>query len=125
MKLFSEEKQFKTLDLLFLSHLNQTQIIFSKFLAGLFISLFILSWTIVFPIILGFSGYNDWGLVFFLFRIDFFNYYLFMGRLFCSSLTENPIISALTTFCFLLGMMLMVLTVNATHIEILNTFFNI
>ena len=124
MKLFSEEKKFQTLDLLFLSHLSQTQIIFSKFLAGLLISLFILSWTMVFPMILGFSGYNDWGLVLssYLGLVLSIITYLWVG-LFCSSLTENPIISALTTFCFLLGMMLMVLTVNATHIEILNTFF--
>ncbi|MDC0253841.1 hypothetical protein OAK75_03020 [Bacteriovoracales bacterium] len=124
MKLFSEEKKNQTLDLLFLSNLEHSQIIFSKFLAGLIISLFILSWTLVFPIILGLSGYNDWGTVLssYLGLIFSIISYLWVG-LFCSSLTENPIIAAITTFCVLLGMMLMVLTVNATQIEILNIIF--
>ena len=34
MKLFSEDKKHQTLDLLFLSNLEHSQIIFSKFLAG-------------------------------------------------------------------------------------------
>jgi len=124
MKLFSEEKKNQTLDLLFLSNLSHSQIIFSKFFAGFFISLFILSWTMVFPLILGLSGYNDWGTVFssYLGLLFSITAYLWVG-LFCSSLTENPIIAAITTFCILLGMMLMVLTINVTNIEILNIIF--
>jgi ABC-2 type transport system permease protein len=75
-----------------------------------------LSFTILFPVILAISGYSDWGVVW----SSYFGVvlsvmcYLAVG-LFCSSLTDNQIVASLLTFCILLGSMLLVITVNATE----------
>ena len=120
MKLFSEEKKMGTISLLYQSRLNDLQIILGKFFGALFIIIFMISLTFIFPTILYFSGYEDWGLVITCYIGLLFSVmcYLAVG-LFASSLTENQIISAVVGFSILLGLMLMVISVRATNIQLL------
>lgn len=116
MRSFAEEKKQHTLDLLLRSELTEMQIILGKFISNVLMVFFMLSLTFLFPVILAFSGYSDWGVV--------GASYLGIGLsvmaytsvgLFCSSLTDNQIVASLLTFCILLGSMLLVITVNATN----------
>jgi ABC-2 type transport system permease protein len=115
MRSFAEEQKQHTLDLLLSSKLSLFQIVWGKFLAHFSMILFMLLFTMIFPLILSFSGYNDWGVV----LCSYFGIilsimaYLSVG-LFCSSITDNQIVAALLTFCVLLGSMLLVISVNAT-----------
>lgn len=124
MRLLAEEKKLYTLDLLFQSELRHWQIIIGKFLASTLQILFMLSFTLIFPIILAFSGYADWGIVgsSYLGIILSVMCYLAVG-LFASSLTENQIVAAVLTFCLLLGIMLLVATANATQNTIVAEIF--
>jgi ABC-2 type transport system permease protein len=116
MRSFAEERKQATLDLLLRSELSEMQIIIGKFISMLFIVFFMISFTFIFPIILAFSGYSDWGVVgsSYLGVILSVMAYLSVG-LFCSSLTDNQIVASLMTFCILLGSMLMVISANATN----------
>lgn len=115
MRSFAEERKQATLDLLLRSELSEMQIIIGKFISNMVLVFFMLSFTFVFPIILAFSGYSDWGVVgsSYLGIILSVMAYLSVG-LFCSSLTDNQIVASLLTFCILLGSMLMVISANAT-----------
>lgn len=116
MRSFAEEKKQHTLDLLLRSELSEMQIIWGKFLSNTALVLFMLSLTLLFSLILSFSGYSDWGVVWssYLGIILSVMAYTVVG-LFCSSLTDNQIVASLLTFCILLGSMLLVITVNATN----------
>lgn len=116
MRSFAEEKKQSTLDLLLRSELTELQIILGKFLSNVIMVLFMISFTLIFPIILALSGYSDWGVVSSAYIGVFLSIcsYLAVG-LFCSSLTDNQIVASLLTFCILLGSMLMVITVNASN----------
>jgi ABC-2 type transport system permease protein len=120
MRTFAEERNKFTLDLLLSSRLSETEIILGKYFSTLILTLFILLFSAIFPIILTFSGFNDWGLVLtsYLGIIFSISSYIMVG-IFCSSLTDNQIIASLMTFCILLGSMLLVATVNVTNNYIL------
>lgn len=116
MRSFAEEQRAHTMDLLLTSKLTLWQIVWGKFLAHFVMIFFMLVLTLIFPLILSFSGYNDWGVVFssYLGIVLSIMAYISVG-LFCSSLTDNQIVAALLTFCILLGSMLLVITMNATN----------
>ncbi len=116
MRSFAEEKKQHTLDLLLRSELSEMDIILGKFISNVCLVLFMLSLTFLFPLILSFSGYSDWGVVWssYLGIILSLMAYTVVG-LFCSSLTDNQIVASLMTFCILLGSMLMVISINATN----------
>lgn len=116
MRSFAEEKKQHTLDLLLRSNLTEMQIILGKFISNMAMVLFMLSLTLLFPVILAFSGYSDWGVVWssYLGVVLCLMAYTAVG-LFCSSLTDNQIVASLLTFCILLGSMLLVISVNATN----------
>ncbi|MBL6988366.1 MAG: ABC transporter permease [Bacteriovoracaceae bacterium] len=124
MRSFAEEKKRHTIELLFLSNLSHLQIILGKFIGVFFVSLFMLSLTVLFPIILAFSGFTDWGIVTSSYLGIIFSImcYLAVG-LFTSSLTQNQIISAISGFAILLGLMLLVATGNATNNFIVTQIF--
>ena len=124
MRMFSDEKKTGTIELLLTRPLSDFQIIFAKFMAALFGVLFMLSLTVLFPTILAVSGYSDWGSVSASYAGLIFSImcYLSVG-LFTSSLTDNQIIAAISGFCILLLMMLMVLTANATDNFIIGQIF--
>ncbi len=116
MRSFAEEKKQYTLDLLLSSKLSAFQIVLAKFVSNVSIVLFMLSLTLLFPIILALSGYTDWGVVgaSYLGIILSIMAYTAVG-LFCSSLTDNQIVASLLTFCILLGSMMLVISINATN----------
>lgn len=124
MRLFAEERKMNTLDFLFLSKLTTSEIIIGKFLACLLMGLFMLATTLIFPIVLAMSGYSDWGTVATSYLGIIFSMmaYLSVG-LFASSLTENQIISAVISFCLLMAIMLLVITAQVTHNEIVAQIF--
>lgn len=115
MNAFALERRQGTLGLLLLSNLGHLQIILGKFLAAIITATFMLSFTLIFPVILSFAGYSHWAIIF----TGYFGIvmsiacYVAVG-IFASSLTENPVVSAVLSFCILLGMMLLVLSANAT-----------
>lgn len=116
MRSFAGETKQNTLSLLLLSKLSDGQIIAAKILAASLATLFILLFTLVFPIIVSFSGFSDWGLIFtsYLGLLLSIVCYLSVG-IFFSSLTDNQIIAAISTFCFLIFLMLIVVTANASN----------
>lgn len=116
MRCFAEEKKLNTLDLLFHSRLGNIQIILGKLLASFTSALFMLSFTFIFPIVLSYSGYNDWSIVgtSYLGLCLSILSYLVVG-IFASSLTENQVVAAIVGFCLLLCSMLLVMSANATQ----------
>lgn len=116
MRTFAEEKAAHTLDLLLRSELTEAQIILGKYFSILLSLLFMLAFTLLFPVILSLSGYSDWGVVgsSYIGIVLSVMTYTAVG-VFCSSLTDNQIVASLLTFCVLLGSMLMVISVNATN----------
>ena len=124
MKLFSEEKKLKTIELLFTSNLSHLNIIWGKFLATMISVLFMLSFTLVFPIILSFSGYDDWGVVVMSYLGIILSVMCYLSVcMFASSITDNQIVAALLGFFILMALMLVVLSANASNNYILGQFF--
>jgi len=124
MKMFAEENKMKTLDLLLMSDLRLIDLVIGKFLAALLSGIFILSTTFIFPLVLAWSGYTDWGTVMTSYAGICFSLacYIAVG-LFASSLTENQIVAAMISFCILLAIMLLVITAQATHNELVSMIF--
>lgn len=121
MKAFAEEKNNGTIDLLLSSKLSATEIILGKFFSTIIVTTFILMFSFIFPVILSFSGFNDWGLIATSYLGNVLSIWCYIAvGIFCSSLTDNQIIASLLTFCILLGSMLMVATVNVTNNYILS-----
>ena len=116
MRTFAEEKKQNTLNLLFLSHCNHYHIIMGKFLSTTCVAFFIIAFTFIFPLILAFSGYTNWGIVFtgYLGTLLSVSCYIAIG-IFTSSLTENQVLAALLNFIIILGLMLLVLSANASN----------
>lgn len=116
MHAFALERKQGTLGLLLLSNLTQTQIILGKFLSAVLTAGFMLSFTLILPIIMAFAGYSQWSVI----LTGYFGIilsiccYVAVG-IFASSLTDNPVISAVLSFCILMGMMLLVLSANASE----------
>lgn len=115
MKSFAEEKRVGTIDLLQMSQLTAGQIIAGKFFANVGVALFMLLFSLVFPLVLAFSGHNDWGII-------ISNYagiilsimaYIAVG-MFASSLTDNQMIAALVSFALLMVSLLLALSSNAS-----------
>lgn len=115
MRLLSEEKKNHTIELLYLSDLNNTQIILSKFLSSMTIVLFMLGLTLLFPAILGMSGYSDWGVVLtgYAGLVLLSSAYISLG-LFASSLSSNYVICLILAIFMMLGMWFLVLSAGNT-----------
>jgi len=103
MRVFSDERRNQTLALLFSAPISMTEIVVGKYL-GLLFTLFIMLLIIsIMPICVLFFGSIDFGLFF----SSIIGTFLLMSScaaigLYISSLTTNPIISALLTFFALL-----------------------
>ena len=116
MRCFSEEKKQHTLNLLFLSNCGHIQIILGKFLSLVCVCLFIMTLTLIFPIILALSGYSHWGLVLTSYSGLLLSVLCYVSvGVFTSSLTENQLFSALLSLGILIGLMLIVLVANASN----------
>lgn len=118
---FSEENKYGTLDLLLLSKLSALTIILAKLISSFISVLFMLSFTLVFPIILYYSGYSEWGIVISNYLGVIFTAlcYLSVG-LFASSLTKNQIISVFSSFTVILCLNLLTLTSNSINNHIVS-----
>lgn len=103
MRLLSEEKKNKTMELLITSPINSSDIIIGKYLSSLAMIVLTLLLSLVYPIILYTGGNPDMGQVFTMFvgLILISSCYISLG-IFWSSLTENQIIAAVLTFISLL-----------------------
>jgi len=104
MRLLSEERKNKTMELLMTSPMTLTQVIVGKYLAVLVIYAALLGLTGYMPILLSLWGTVDWPTVLSgylgLFLVG--AVYLALG-LFASSLTENQISAAVVTLGLILG----------------------
>ncbi|HAR41952.1 MAG TPA: hypothetical protein DCS07_04870, partial [Bdellovibrionales bacterium] len=99
MRLFAEEKKLHTIELLMTSPVTLTEIILGKFFSALGLVLVMLSFTIVYPIILFATGNPEIGpIVTSYFGIILVTAcYVALGILF-SAMTENQIIAGALTF---------------------------
>lgn len=124
MKSFSEEKKFGTLDLLLMSTISKRQIILGKFIANVATAIFMLLFSLIFPLVLSFSGYNDWGVVVssYIGIILSIMAYISVG-MFASSLTDNQIIAAFSAFAMLFVIILLALSSNASSNYFVGHFF--
>lgn len=118
MNAFSVEKKNGTLDLLFRSKLSDMQIILGKFLSQIVLAIFLLSFTLVFVIVLKSAQFKDWSIVWssYLGLLLSICCYISVG-LFTSTLTENSIVASLLSFCLLVSLMILVLSTNALENE--------
>lgn len=103
MRLFAEEKKLGTDELLFTSPLTNYEIILGKYFATVTLYLIMLFFTLEFPVILKIYGKPDMGPVYsgYLGLFLFGSAFISLG-IFASSLTENQIIAAITSFGLLL-----------------------
>lgn len=99
MRTFAEEKKEHTLEMLLTSNLSELQIVLGKFAGLITITIFMLTLTSIYPIILAVAGYHDLPVLLSSYCGTILNTaaYLALG-MFISSLTENQIISAMITF---------------------------
>ncbi len=99
MRAFSEEKKLKTIELLFLSPLKNVEIVLAKFLSIVTVVSFILLFTLVLPVILYSFNVEDWNIVWASYAGIILNALSFIALgLFCSSLTENQVLSAIMSY---------------------------
>ena len=116
MGLLTQERKNHTLELLLLSKLNSSQIVIGKFLAGISMAWFLLLLTIIFPVMIGLTGHGDLGMIISTYVGFSFTLMCFISvGLFASSLTDNPIVAAFMGFAFLMLVMLLAVSLNATN----------
>ena len=110
MRMFVEERRSGTIDLLTLAHVTNYQILISKLAASGTIALLMLVPTLIFPIILGFSGYHDWGVVCSCYLGTIFSIFCYLSvGLFSACATDNQVVAAILGFSILLSSMLIVI----------------
>lgn len=116
MSSLTDERKNHTLELLFLSKLSDTQVIIGKYIASICTVLFLLLFTLIFPVIIAATGYSDWGVVIstFIGLILSTMCYLSIG-LFVSSMTDNQIVAAFSGFAIVLLLSLLNLSMQATN----------
>lgn len=119
MRTLAEERKEGTLDLLFNSRLTPWMIILGKFISAYLVTLFMISFTFIFPIILSFGNHTDWPVVLLSYLGIFcaLSVYVWVG-IFASSLTENQFIAAIITFATLFFLMLLALSGNLSGNEL-------
>ncbi|MBC98915.1 MAG: hypothetical protein CME63_14320 [Halobacteriovoraceae bacterium] len=116
MRAFTEEKKLHTLELLLTSRLDHFQIIMGKLISNFLMAAFMISLTLIFPIILGMSGYDHWNIVFLSYLGILLSVFCYLSvGLFASAMSDNFVVAALLGFSILLGIMLFSLTGNATE----------
>lgn len=105
MRLLAEEKKNKTYELLMTAPITSFEIVVSKYLSAFAVLASLLSLTLLYPVLISWVAPQsfDWGHVFtgYLGLLFLAGAFAAIG-LFCSSLTENQIISAVVAFGVLL-----------------------
>jgi len=99
MRLFAEEKKMHTIELLMTSPVTLTEIILGKYLAAVLLVAVMLSITLVYPVVLFWTGNPDTGPIVTSYLGTFLcaACYLAIGTLF-SAVTENQIVAGALTF---------------------------
>ncbi len=99
MRLLAEEKKSQTIALLMTSPLTLTEIILGKFLSALLLVGVMLACTVIYPVVLFWTGNPDPGPILssYLGTLLLTSCYLSMGLLF-SAMTENQIVAGALTF---------------------------
>lgn len=124
MNSFSLEKRQNTLRLLYRSELTTAQIWWAKWLAYVSICTFMILLTVVYPVILTFSGFREWGIIATAYLGIILSIFCYMAiGLFASSLTKVPIVSAILSFSFLMIFMLLVFSAYAAQNVFLGQMF--
>ncbi|MGH1469166.1 MAG: ABC transporter permease [Bdellovibrionales bacterium] len=107
MKLFSEEKKEKTMDLLLTAPVSSTEIVLGKFLASWVVVSLLLLLALVYPLSIGLVASFDYGPL----AGSYLGMFLMLGvncaiGLFASSLTASGIMAAFLGVLMILGVML-------------------
>lgn len=103
MKIFAEEKRDSTLDLYFAAPMSDWQLIMGKYLSTLIIGAFLLSCTLIFPLIMLRIEMYDWSFIIFGYLGTLLNIACYMSvGIFCSSLTKSQVIAALSSFSIIM-----------------------
>lgn len=107
MKLFSEEKKEKTIDLLLTAPISSTEIVVGKFLASWFVITSLLVLALLYPLSLGLVTSFDYGPIW----GSYLGMFLLMGvncaiGLFASSLTASTIMASFLGVLMILAVML-------------------
>lgn len=115
MKLFAEEKRLETMDLYWMSPVKDWQLVVAKGLASLMLIAAMLIMTLVYPLIIWGVGVKDFSLLGAAYFSVLLNAaaYISLG-LFCSSVTNNQIISALLS---ILGIMFLWMITWGGHLN--------
>ena len=100
MKLISEEKKSKTIELLLTSPISPTEIVLGKFMAALVVYIILIGLTLQYPLIMNYYAPKlDWGPIISGYTGLFLMACAFISVGICaSSITENQIIAAIITF---------------------------
>lgn len=115
MRLFSEEKRLETMDLYWMSPIQDWQIFIAKALAALSLIACMLLMTLIFPLVIWGAGIKDFSILGTGYLSVFLNAtaYVSLG-LFCSSLSGNQIIAALLS---ILGIMFLWMITWGGHLN--------
>lgn len=115
MRLFTEERRLETLDLYWMSPVKDWQVVIAKGLAAFTMILAMLMMTLIYPLIIWGVGINDFSMLTSAYLSVLLNAgaYISLG-LFCSSLTNNQIISALLS---ILGIMFLWMITWGGHLN--------
>jgi ABC-2 type transport system permease protein len=115
MRLFSEERRLETLDLYWLAPIREWQLVLGKALAALTMILAMLLMTLVYPLVIWGVGVQDFSVLGPAYLAVILNSasYVALG-LFCSSLTNNQIIAALSS---ILGIMFLWMITWGGHLN--------
>lgn len=111
MRLFAEERMNKTLTLLLSAPVSSTQIVLGKFLGILFFIILVVALLLLMPLSLSIGTELDWGKIF----TSSLGLTLLLSSfaaagLYLSALTSQPIIAAISTFGFLLFLVVLYLS---------------
>lgn len=117
---FVKEKRDGTLNLLLLSKMTALDIFLGKFISALFKAFFIILPTLLFPIILSFSGFNDWAIVItnYLSIMLLASCYLLVGML-SSILCQSYITAVVLSFGLIVSILMLYTTGSIVTNDIL------
>ncbi len=124
MRLITEEKKQGTLNLLYLAPLKDWQILLSKFLTGSVIIAIFLGLTLIFPLILHFSGYDNWASIFtgylgaFVNALSYLSFSYFIGMI-----TRSTVFAAFMGILGLLSIVALSWTAQTTSNQIVGQLF--
>ncbi|MBL7663939.1 MAG: hypothetical protein JNM93_02310 [Bacteriovoracaceae bacterium] len=104
MGLISTEKKYKSIFVLYSAPIDDWEIILGKYFAAVFVALFMICLTFIFPVILHFAGLSDKSFFFSGYLALFFNILLYtsLGVL-GSCLSENQMVSGLISFAMIMA----------------------